>query len=102
MLQISGAYIYRIEEKLGLFIFKKLSKEELQEALPLTYVPGNTHLVAYFIDGLDYVGASTEDRIRQELVSKQMKSIHDTAVYDLGLQNDVQKLITFAEEQLKL
>ena len=59
---VKGAYlIHNVEqEKIFLFIFKKLPPDELQDALPLEKVPeGNDFICAFFADGQDYIGSDT-------------------------------------------
>ena len=96
----SAGFIYvQCDNSLVLVVTRRLSHADLQLALPLTNCDGKTHVVAHFVGGTDYVGAATEDELRQQIAYFNMISIDDAAVYDLGTRSEVQTLIDFGRAQ---
>ena len=99
----NGGFIYaQSDNSLVLVVFRKLSPTELQTALPLTNCDRKTHVVAHFVDGTDYVGAATEDELKQQISYFNMTSIHNSTVYELGEREKVQRLIDFGKDQISL
>ena len=80
-----------------MYVYAQLSREELQKALPFTNITGSTHMIAYFVNGCDYVGCSTEHDIRQEIKENRMISICDPEVYRLGEEDKVTRFIEFGQ-----
>jgi hypothetical protein len=108
-----GAYLYmdKNSEKY-LYIFMKMSQEELKEALPISYddvvMKDCTHLVVTFHEGSDYLGAASADDITLVIIQYNMINI---------LENNYEKVkerfpsfteeyyndrVSFSKNQLKI
>ena len=103
-----ASYIFMDNQKMHRFMYIKLSKKQLQEALPITYQdnPSKNYLTVVFDeDGRDFLGQATYGEIL-ELVNKyQMTNLleepFDTIKNDFNLgSQELQNMIDFARNQL--
>tara|TARA_B100001287_G_C22475063_1_gene431536 strand:+ start:184 stop:522 length:339 start_codon:yes stop_codon:yes gene_type:complete len=73
-----GAYIFLTEnDEIDLFLFKKCTKEELQNALPMNFQRGeikDNHdcLTVFFHNGADYLGSGEFENIPNIIKEKRM------------------------------
>lgn len=103
-----ASYIFMDNQKMHRFVYFKLSKKQLQEALPITYQdnPSKNYLTVVFDeDGRDFLGQATYGEIL-ELVNKyQMTNLleepFDKIKNDFNLgSHELQNMIDFARNQL--
>jgi len=109
---IKGAYLYYDTDSQAnvLYLYMKLSNEELKRALPLRYVedPSNTYLNAFFVNGRDYIGQTNSESILQIINEKRMMNIltHDYSTVRESVNNLIPSefyyYVSFAQEQLDL
>ena len=96
-----GAYLFKKGDELVLMIYAELSSKELQEVLPFSKTSNSTHMIAYFVNFTDFIGCSTQSKIRKEISDYDMVSIYDPNVYQLDDdQQKVETLVKFAKIQL--
>lgn len=95
------AYLYRNNESVILMITAPLPPNRLARILPLTDLHNKTHLVAHFVDGVDFLGAANASEIDAQVRDYSMIPISNSEVYDLGDSNLISSLIGFADEQMK-
>lgn len=109
--QNKGAYIYyNNKDKVNvLFIYIKLSPDELERALPLSYVADqhNTYLNALFVNGTDYIGQNNYENIVERINNDKMINIltreYSEVVSELKdlKVSDFNDYVSFAREQLE-
>ena len=105
-----GAYIYydNTDKTNILFLYMKLSQDELERALPLSYVESddNTYLCVSFVNGKDYLGQSNYKDISQNIATLNMVNIltNDYNTVNETLQNldisEFNSFVSFSKKQL--
>ncbi len=73
-----GAYLYYDDMRKTnvLFLYMKLSKNKLKNALPSDDIdPKNTYLTGSFVDGTDYIGQGSYKNIIEEINNRHMINI---------------------------
>ena len=110
--QNKGAYIYfdNTSKTNVLFLYMKLSKQDLANALPISYKEDdkNTYLGALFINGQDYVGQTNHIDIIDNINTNNMTNIlinNYNTVHD-KLKNldklEFNNFVSFAKKQLHM
>ena len=110
MIPEKDAYIYLNEDNINIFLYIKLTKERLQNAL-LTYVDTDEkpYLCVFFDeDYRDYLGRGNEKEIKKMIEECSMKNILTTSYDELILSfNNLsrglyEEIKSTCEKQLKL
>lgn len=103
-----ASYIFMDDEKIHRFMYFKLSKKQLQEALPISYQDNtskNYLTVVFDEDGRDFLGQATYDEILELINKYQMTNLLEGSFdkikndFNLGSQ-ELQNMIDFARNQL--
>lgn len=105
-----GAYIYynSIYNCNSLFLYIKLTKEELKNALPISYKEdsNNEYLGVIFINGRDYLGQNNYENISQFIENNKMIDIFSTCYTDCSYilknltEEEYNDFLNFSKNQL--
>ena len=97
------------DDDIILVLYMRLNAPTLKQALPMSYdsnKPDHNYLVACFKQGVDYIGQSSWDQIKEKIQTNNMHSLitsdYDTlhAIYDDLTIDTHRKLLEFATSQL--
>ena len=101
---------YIFEDKYGqinIFIYIKLTREELAKAMPLSDPSEleKDYLCATFINGIDYIGSSNYPEIETIIKTNKMKNILTTSFKDITFnisESEYKSNIEFVKRQLDI